>query len=186
MMLRTWAHGSQGAAVAAAVAQSACPGYRRVRGKPRRATPHHVTPRTFFRGSLALPLLIPALGWWLFPNMGTAILVLSLVMAGLPYLLFACFLSWKLGRVAQTGDVPRPILLAPLWFLSFELVAVLAWSAHLEGVGLNLLGTLLGFLPIAMFLVMFGYFYVGAAILMFVWFRRRGWIRLDEAGNAPG
>ncbi|TDU32719.1 hypothetical protein DFR24_2119 [Panacagrimonas perspica] len=126
------------------------------------------------------PVLIPALTWWLWPNMGTAILIMSLVIAGLPYLAFACFLSWKLGRVPPTGDVPQPILLAPAYFLPFELVAVLAWSAHLEGFGLNLLGALLGFLPIAMFLVMFGYFYVGATILLLVLFRRLGWVRAPD------
>jgi len=136
-----------------------------------------VTPTTFYRGSLVLPLLVPGLTWWLFPNMGTAILIMSLVIAGLPYLVFACFLIWKLGRVPQTANVPLPILLAPVYFLPFELVAVLAWSAHLEGFGLNLLGALLGFLPIAMFLVMFGYFYVGATILLFLLFRRLRWIR---------
>lgn len=139
-----------------------------------------VTPTTFYRGSLVLPLLIPALTWWLFPNMGTAILIMSLVIAGLPYLVFACFLIWKLGRVPANGDVPQPILLAPVYFLPFELAAFLGWSAHLEGFGLNLLGALLGFLPIAMFLLMFGYFYVGATILLLVLFRGLGWIR------APG
>lgn len=124
-----------------------------------------------------LPVLIPALTWWLLPSMGTAILIMSLVIAGLPYLVLACFLSWKLGRVPPTGDVPQPILLAPVTFLPFELVAVLAWSAHLEGFGPNLLGALLGFLPIAMFLVLFGYFYVGATILLLVLFRRLGWVR---------
>ena len=137
-----------------------------------------MTSTTFFRACLALPLVIPALAWAVLPGMGPAILVLSLVVAGLPYLLFASFLAWKLGRIPASEDVPGPIVFAPVTFLPFEFVAFFAWSVYQQGLDVPLVVTsVFTFLPIAIFVLVFGYAYIGMTVLMFEGFKRLRWIR---------
>ena len=137
-----------------------------------------MTSKSFFRGCLALPLLLPAIAWAWLPGMGTAILVLSLLVAGVPYLAFAIWLGRKLGHVPASDAVPMPIVLAPLHFLPFMSVAFFAWAIYQQGLDLPLvLTSVFTFLPIALFVLVFGYAYIGLSILLFEAFKRFGWIR---------
>jgi hypothetical protein len=139
-----------------------------------------MAPIGFFRLTLLLPLAVPAFAWLFTPNMLANIIVLSVVVAGIPYLLFAAWMWFALGRSPGTLTVPGLILLAPLLFLPLQAFAWLAWSAYMNGFGEGLIGAAFAFLPFVFFIIVFGYTYVVLAILAFHFLTHAGYVRLDE------
>jgi hypothetical protein len=140
-----------------------------------------MTPAGFFRLTLLLPLAVPALAWMFTPNMLANIIVLSVVIAGIPYLLFALGMWFALGRLPPSMAVPGIVLLAPLLFLPLQGLAWMGWSAYTNGVGEGLIGAAFAFLPFIFFILVFGYTYVVLAVLAFHFLSRAGHVRLDQS-----
>lgn len=123
--------------------------------------------KTYYRWTLLLPLLVPALAWPLlnllssgFAGMAAYLLFLSLLIGGVPYLLFAIgFLLWM--RDASDARVHRGILLAPVVYTAV-MVVCLTLFLLVDGTFSNSsdsLGTFVGFA------LAFGYGYVALAEL---------------------
>ena len=137
-----------------------------------------MSPNTFFQASLLLPMVLPLLVWAFFPNMGTAIGLMSVMMAGAPYVVFAAYMFVKLARLPQLLEVPQLILMAPILFLAPAAVAFMIWSGMTSGFNRYLPVSLMVFIPFAFFILMFGYTYVGMTALVFKGFVRAGWVAL--------
>jgi hypothetical protein len=109
------------------------------------------------------------------------IMVMSVVVAGVPYLVFAIGMWFALARESATSAVPRCIRFAPLLFLPVEAIALLMWSAYTEGIGVNILAVAFLLVPISLYTVVLGYLYVGLATLPYLLLRRAGYIRVANA-----
>jgi hypothetical protein len=122
--------------------------------------------RTYYRWALLLPLLVPVLVSPLlgllpgFPAVLAYLLFLSLVIGGVPYLLFATgFLLWMRG--ASDARVRHGILLAPLVYTVVMIVCLTPFLL-LDGTLANSSDSLGTF---AWFALVFGYGYVALAEL---------------------
>jgi hypothetical protein len=140
-----------------------------------------VTPRTYFRISLVLPLLVPAFVWPLSgDNYLATILVLAGLIAGVPYVPFAIGIWIKLGRMAPTLQVPEVIRRAPLLFIPVELIAFICWTMYQYGINWHAFYGLVLAPLIAIFTIAFGYFYVGMACALYEFLVRKRYVRVSE------
>ncbi len=136
----------------------------------------------FFRGALVLPLLVPLAAMQLGNGPVSALFALSLVVAGVPYLLFAAWLWFALGRTRKTKsleatlDVPHVVLRAPLLFIPPCLLAWVVWSGIQNGLGVALLVSVVTFIPFALWILLLGYVYVGASVLVLKLLLKLGWV----------
>lgn len=136
-----------------------------------------MSPTTFFRASLLLPIILPPFAWLLFKGMGTAILLMSMLFAGIPYLFFAAWMWVRLGRVAESRRAPKVIVLAPVLFLLPAGLAFVGWSGYSNGFDQYVFLSLITFLPFAFFILLFGYLYVALTLAVYDRMSRAGWIR---------
>ena len=135
-----------------------------------------MTSRAFFSLTLVLPLIAGVLGL-LVPAL--RILVVSILFAGVPYLLFAALLLILIRRAPTKTRLVRLSLTAPLLFLPLILLFVLiaggseaAYSAPIGDIVSDLL-------PVAVYGLVFGYIYVGLAWGLWAIARALGIVR-DE------
>ena len=141
--------------------------------------------RTYFRATLALPLVVPLLSMalWLVPGMvSTRIpaLLLSSLMLGPPYLLLAGWLWRRLGLLDTAAAVRALAWRAPLWFLPLALLWAGLWMALPQvalGGGVPSLRALAGFAAVmALYVLGLGYAYVLLALLGYGLGRHWRWI----------
>ncbi len=137
-----------------------------------------MTPLAFFRVSLLLPLILPPLIWLLFKNMGTTVILMSVLIAGVPYLAFVAYLWVRLGALPASMNVPQPILMSPVLFLVPACIAFMLWSGYTSGFNQYLPISLIVFIPFGLFIVLFGYAYVGMTVLAYGLLTRAGFIHL--------
>jgi hypothetical protein len=128
----------------------------------------------FYRVALAVPLVVPALVWGVLrliesPAGGpvtvvAVFLVFSGTIAGAPYGVFALATGVWIGRLteAELGKFPiaMPLLFLPVF------IAWLLLQSVLVGEGFQLWGFLEGCLNLGMFVLLFGYGYVGLVELV--------------------
>lgn len=130
--------------------------------------------KTYYRRALLLPVVLPFLAYPLLllgdgVGSGTIMLQYSLVIGGIPYLLFAGgFLLWMRGRTERAVHVG--ILLSPLVY-AMVMMTCLTVFLGADGMfqsGLEMLGIA------GAFSLLFGYAYVALAEAGRVLLRRRG------------
>jgi hypothetical protein len=140
-----------------------------------------VSVATFFRWSLAMPLVLPLL---VLP-LGLArnevgglgfLLLMSLVFGGVPYLVFAALLLWwsrgKSEAQLRRAGLLAPVLMLPVYWLCLILDTAITRQIVRDPADLgNLMFTL------SLFILTFGYAYVILAMAMLALFTRLGWVR---------
>lgn len=89
--------------------------------------------------------------------------MLALLITGLGYLAFGVFVTWRLLRFTSPGEMGRFFSWTPVILLPFQLVWLLALGFPEPA---DFLGTQVpvgvAFMELVMFLLLFGYMYVGA------------------------
>jgi heme/copper-type cytochrome/quinol oxidase subunit 3 len=140
-------------------------------------------PLTYFRACLLLPLLIPLIA---LPfgtrNAPGAVLIFSVIAAGVPYLFFAVAMWFYLARQSQAASMPRSILFAPLLFLPVEAIVLTMWSVYLHGARADTMIGVLVLLPLlSLYTLVVGYVYVGLVSLIYALLREAGYIQVTSA-----
>ena len=148
-----------------------------------------MVPERYFRWSIWSPVLIPiiwlgtlyvARGVGMRPGVGTvaSVLFMSALIGGVPYLVFAAILAWKLRR-APLIKLQRFSLLAPLAYAALLFLIVAAASL----LDLSRYGILQPFVPAlyyAGWAIAVGYIYVAVVHIMYFVLR---WLGVFDASS---
>ncbi|WP_353328172.1 hypothetical protein [Chitiniphilus shinanonensis] len=130
----------------------------------------------FFRGLLFLPFLAPLLLLPFGMSSVLGVLLFSLSFGGWEYLLFATFLFFLIGRIGDVKKMLRILYFSPLMFLP---VVSIGWvvEGYVERIyNPDLSGIWGGLIPIIVYTMLIGYFYVILAFLIYWVFRKLNWI----------
>ena len=144
-----------------------------------------MSPHTFLRSLLLIPLVVPLLVAGLVTALhyagvriigeiwgNTLVLMLSLLVGGVPYLITASLLWFRIGRCKSRKSAIVLIFSTPLIFVPLQALAMLLWSLLHISVGTSLVDGfeegLLGGLITAVYGLLFGYFYAIFAALIFL------------------
>ena len=130
--------------------------------------------KNFCRGALVLPILLPVLLLPFETSVVSAVLMLSVWFAGVPYLLFALLIFIWIGHTRHREYLALIMWMTPLAFLPFSLIG---WFLHEwieRASNPNLVVSAADLIPIAVFALLVGYAYV--LVLQFTLFilRRMG------------
>jgi hypothetical protein len=144
-----------------------------------------MTPKTFFRMSLLLPVVAPAVAFLIGPiNIVLALLMFSLGFGGVPYIPFAAAAFVTIGRLRTAWGVQKLSFIAPLVFFPFQAMFVLAVYAWETMPNFRLRDYLISLLPFAFYVAIVGYSYVAIVNLAYLALARLGRIRVDS-GEQP-
>ena len=151
-----------------------------------------ISTRTFYRGALALPLVLPwiavPMGWWVGGWMAwvSHVLVLSLLVGGVPYLLALPLLWQRIGRARTPAGQRRvvytaPLICAPLMGVAWVLVYGLSegWGPVDVPVASRLGELAMSLATVSAYVLVLGYGYAMLTQALFHLARRSGWIRDD-------
>lgn len=83
--------------------------------------------RSFFRGSLIFPILLPLVLLPFDANVVSVILILSLGFGGVAYLVFAILMFLRLGRLSTAESMERLLFKAPLLFIPIQAATWILW-----------------------------------------------------------
>jgi hypothetical protein len=131
-----------------------------------------MTPLSFFRLALILPFGLPLLALPFGVNALTAVLMLSMFFGGIQYAVFAAAMVVILGRRETNERMLSLCFWAPFLFLPL-LLGGWAASTTLRGYELHW-GDLL---PLTVYDLLLGYFYVGLCSAVYLGLKRSRWIR---------
>ncbi len=144
-----------------------------------------MSPQSFLRSLLLIPLVVPLLALGLVVvldyagvhiigaiQLNTLVLMSSLVFGGVPYLITASILWFRIGRCKSRKSALVLIFSAPLIFIPLQALAMLLWSLLHLSVGASLgdgfeEGLMLALIT-AVYGLIFGYFYAICSALIFV------------------
>lgn len=139
--------------------------------------------KTFYRLSLALPIIAPFSIMITGPNMITSWLALSLMFSGVEYLFFAAIAFYLIGRISSEIQLKRLYWLSPFIF-----VAIAVPSAYIQFLIEKMTNPDLKsgglFILVAIFGILFGYGYCFVVEIIYQIFIRLGWITSLEAEAA--
>lgn len=139
--------------------------------------------RSFFRGSLLLPIFLPLAMLPFGMNVVSAILMLSLAFGGIAYLIFAFLIFWRLGRLSTAKSMERLLFKAPLLFIPIQATTWMLWFYIQKFSNPDLTGGW-GTIPVfALYGLFIGYAYVAVVYLIYVLFIELGVIY--EQTDAP-
>lgn len=146
-----------------------------------------MTPKTFFRLSLLLPVVAPVVAFMIGPtNMVLALLMFSLGFGGVAYIPFAAVAFVAIGRFRTAWGIQKLSFIAPLVFFPFQAMFVLAVYA-MDTMPNFRLGEYLKFLaPFAFYVAIIGYSYVVIVNLAYLALARLGRIRVDSGEQRIG
>ena len=136
-----------------------------------------MSPPTFFRSALLLPIATPLLLLPFGASAVLALLFLSLAFGGIQYVVFALLLFVVIGRLKTTERIKRLCYWAPLLFVPFQAIGWLTFSYIQLLSNPELTDIWSALLPFAVYALLFGYAYVGFVVLLHWQFVRRGWVR---------
>lgn len=123
---------------------------------------------TFFRFALLLPILLPLLLLPFKLEMVSALLLLSLGFGGVQYIFFAVVAFLWLGRINSIAGQIKFLWLSPFLFIPFQM---LGWLIYFQVERLsnpNLTGEFSALLPMVVYSLLIGYFYVLIVYFVFV------------------
>lgn len=141
-----------------------------------------MNPKTFFRLSLLLPVLAPAVAFLIGPvNMLFGLLMFSLGFGGVAYIPFALVAFVSIGRLSSARSMQILSCFAPVLFFFFEAIFLLGICYLDMRPNFQLGGCLESMQPFAFYSAILGYGYV--AIVNLAWWGSvwRGWV-----GEASG
>ena len=134
---------------------------------------------SFFRFSLALPLILPLLLMPFGLNAVGVLLYLALGFGGLQYLLFALLMSYYIGKLRTERRIRHLSYWAPVMFVPIQALGWVLWAGYQWYINPNTSGVFTPLLPFAAYTIIIGYAYVGVVNIFYVLFRGVGWV------NAP-
>jgi hypothetical protein len=144
-----------------------------------------MSPQSFLRSLLLIPLVVPllALGLEVYLDyagvhisgaikLNTLVLISSLVLGGVPYLITATLVWFRIGRCTSRKSALVLIFTTPLIFIPLQALAMLLWSLLHSSVGASLVdgfeeGLMLALITVVYGLI-FGYFYAICSALIFI------------------
>ncbi len=136
-----------------------------------------MSPATFFRISLVLPIALPLLLWPLGINAVLGILLMALTFGGVQYVIFAIWLFFAIGRKSSSAEIQNLSFVAPLLFVPIQAVGWVAWGYYGRLSNPELVGIWEPLLPFAVYTLAIGYLYVGIVNVMFWAFQKKGFVR---------
>src|SRR5690606_5669708 len=123
-----------------------------------------MAPKTFFRLAIIFPILLPLLILPFGENILMGLLMMSLAFGGVQYLLFAIWLLLAIGKKQTTEEIKRLSFQAPLVFIPFQLIGLIAWAIYVHA---SIKETLQLALVFAFYSLLIGYIYVGITNIVF-------------------
>lgn len=136
-----------------------------------------MSPATFFRLALVIPLALPLLTLAFRTNSVTVVMELSLALGGLQYLVFAIWLFFVIGRTKTSKQVQKLSAMAPLLFVPVQAMGwfAVSYSERLSNPELG--GIWEPIIPFAVYTVVIGYVYVGIVNAAFEVCKRLGVVK---------
>lgn len=125
-----------------------------------------MSPRTFFRLALLMPIATPPLLLPFGTNIFATLLYMSLIFGGVQYIVFALVLFIVIGKLKVTKQIKQLMYWAPLMYLPFQAIGWFAFSHLQDQSSLGLIDTWSALLPFVVYSLLIGYAYVGLALLL--------------------
>jgi hypothetical protein len=100
-------------------------------------------PSTFFRISIALPIILPLLMFPFGANIVSGFLILSLFFGGVQYVLFAIWLFFAIGKKKSSAEIRYLSFRAPLLFVPLQIIGWFLWLSYKGRSNLELAGVYL-------------------------------------------
>lgn len=148
-----------------------------------------MNPHTFLRTLLLLPILIPLVAMASGSKSALAfVLTMSLVLGGVPYLVTAALLWFRIARCQSKNSAIWLIFSVPLIFAALQMVAWSLWGLFQppepDGLAMQLALNLLAGLGLALQGLVIGYLYAIVWVILFLVFTRLGLVS-GFTGAAP-
>lgn len=129
-----------------------------------------MTPVTFFRISLALPIALPILS----VPFGAGIFLIALAFGGVQYAAFAIWFFFAIGQQRDAAGIQKLSFVSPLIFVPVQAVGWIAWVFY-ERQSNPALEWGLEALPVfAVYSLVIGYVYVGIVNAVYFGLRQKG------------
>lgn len=128
----------------------------------------------YLRGALLLPIVLPMLLLQIGSGVVMAVLLISLWIAGIPYLVFALLVLFYVGGSQSRERLCSLMWAAPLGFLPFSVVGWLVHQLIERASNPDLVISAADLIPIVFFTFLMGYAYVFVVNFVFVVLRRIG------------
>jgi len=127
-----------------------------------------MSPVSFFRLALALPILLPLVLLPFGLNTVVALLAMSLAFGGVQYLLFAAYLFWWVGHVKDPARIRRMSYIAPIIFIPIQAIGWIVYGYIKKLSNPELVGIWESLIPFAVYILLIGYAYVGVVNLAYL------------------
>lgn len=124
--------------------------------------------RSFFRGSLVLPILLPLALLPFDANAVSVLLILSLGFGGIAYLVFAVLIFLRLGQLSTAESMERLLFKAPLLFIPIQAATWVLWFYIQKFSNPDLTGGWEALPAFGFYGLLIGYAYVAAVYLFYV------------------
>ncbi|MCX7219868.1 hypothetical protein [Undibacterium sp.] len=132
-----------------------------------------MSPVTFFRISLALPIALPILS----APFGVGILQIALAFGGVQYAALASWLFFAIGKQRSAAGIQKLSFLSPLIFVLVQAIGWITWVFY-ERQSNPVLEWGFEALPIfAVYSLAIGYLYVGIVNAVYLGLRQKGFVR---------
>ena len=141
-----------------------------------------MSPATFFRASLLLPVALPVVLLPFGIEGAVFFLVLALAFGGIQYLVFAAWMFFAIGRQKDGESIQKLSFFSPLLFIPIQAIGWVAWAWYEQVSNPNITsGMWEPLLPFAFYTIVIGYLYVGVVNAVYWAFRWKGAIREHSA-----
>jgi hypothetical protein len=124
--------------------------------------------KSYYRGTLVIPILLPIVTLPFELGIVSTILLLTLWFSGLPYLLFAILTYVWIGRMSHPERLVQLMWVTPLVFLPFSIMGYLLIQSIM---GASIFSSKVGvaeLLPISVYSLAIGYAYVILVQVLFL------------------
>jgi hypothetical protein len=133
-----------------------------------------MSPVTFFRISLVLPIVLPLVALPFGMNAVAGILLIALTFGGAQYIAFALWLFFAIGRKQSSERIQKLSIISPLLFVPIQAVGWVAWGYYGRLSNPELVGIWEPLVVFAVYTLAVGYLYVGIVNLAFWVCKQKG------------
>ncbi len=131
-----------------------------------------MSPVTFFRISLALPIALPILS----VPFGAGVLLIALAFGGVQYAALAIWLFFAIEKQRNAAGIQKLSFLSPLIFVPVQAVGWIAWVFYERQSNPALEWGLEALPGFAVYSLVIGYLYVGVVNAAYLWLRKKGFV----------
>lgn len=133
-----------------------------------------MSPATFFRISLAIPIALPLLALPFGMSAVVGILLISLAFGGAQYMAFAVWLFFAIGRKQSSEGMQKLSIISPLLFVPIQAIGWVTWGYYERLSNPELVGIWEPLIAFAIYTLAVGYLYVGIVNLAFWACKQKG------------